>query len=376
MNAKYAHLRTAAVAGIALASVTAARAGDGSIVVYGVVDTFVGHMAANGKSITALDDNGLLVSRIGFRGFESLGGDTRVKFALENGFNPVTGAQKDGNRLFDRQAWVGYESSIGEFRAGRQNTKLFLIGDDVDASQRATFASFINNTGVVARYDNDLAYISPKWAGVDAELHHAFGGQAGSANGGTINQAAIEYRGQAVPLYLAAYDLQAKPFSGQAYTSTVNVETIVANLDYGRGKVYYAWERTNNITGFGSGQALSNVGGYAPGTSPVAAAAASYYDFNQASVDFRPTPGSSLGLIYGVGKDKSGGGNGVRGGGLVGEFDLSRRTRIYAAYGFLKNDHLAAFKLSGGGAPTKNLATADVEGQTVRGFQAGVRFFF
>jgi predicted porin len=130
------------------------------------------------------------------------------------------------------------------------------------------------------------------------------------------------------------------------------------------------------VTGFGTGQALSNVGGYAPGTSPVSAAAAGYYDFNQGSIDFRPTSTSSVGLIYGTGRDKSGGGNDVKGGGIVGELDLSRRTRLYTAYGYLKNSKLAAFKLSGGGAPTKNLATADVEGRTVRGVQVGVRFFF
>lgn len=369
--------RTAiALACLAALSAAPAFADDGVVTVYGVLDAMVDQMHANGKSIVSVDDNGLMVSRFGIRGFEPFDGGARLKFALEGGINPVTGAQKDSNRLFDRQAWIGYAASFGELRVGRQNTKLFYMGDDTDATQRATFASFINNTGIVSRYDNDLSYISPKLSGLGAELHHSFGGQPGSASGGAINQLGLDWRGTDVPVYVGLFDLQAKPFSGLAYNSTVKVESLITNVDYGRGKVYYVWERSNNITGFGTGQALSNVGGNAPGTTPVASAAAPYYNFNQVSADFRPTQTSSIGFVYGTGKDKSGGGNNVKGGGLIGEYDLSKRTRFYGAYGYMSNSKLATFKLSGGGAPTKNFANADVTGQSVRGIQAGVRHFF
>lgn len=348
-----------------------------SAVVYGVLDVFVGHMSANGTTLNALDDNGTLVSRVGFRGLEKLDEESAVKYDLETGINPVTGAQKDANRLFDRQAWVSYKSNTyGELRAGRQNTRLFLMGDDVDASQRSTFASFINNTGILARVDNDISYLSPKIAGFYAEIHHAMGGQAGSTNGGSINQVSLEYRGTAIPIYVFAYDVNAKPFSGETYTESVNIQSYTVNYDYGYGKVYFTRERSNNITGFGAGQALSNVGSYPISSSPVASNPGPYYIFNQGSVDYRPTSNSSIGVIYGTGTDESGKGNDVKGGGLVGMYDVTKRTRYYATYAILRNSNDAVFKFSGAGAPVHNLPNSAVEGQSIRGFQLGIRFIF
>jgi hypothetical protein len=43
----------------------------------------------------------------------------------------TTGLTNSG-RLFDRQAWGGLTTPLGEFRVGRQNTGIFYIGNYID----------------------------------------------------------------------------------------------------------------------------------------------------------------------------------------------------------------------------------------------------
>jgi predicted porin len=119
-----------------------------------------------------LQDGKDLRSRLGVRGVEDLGGGLAAKFQLEMG-SATSGASADASRAFDRQSWAGMaDSSLGEIRIGRQNTAIFYRGDYIDYTSR-TLGSMVNNFGVPSRYDNDLAYISPRWAGLQLEGHFA-----------------------------------------------------------------------------------------------------------------------------------------------------------------------------------------------------------
>jgi predicted porin len=92
-----------------------------SVDLYGIVDVALragtgltsnnapappGHASAVGSGI----DN---TSRWGSKGQESLGAGWKARFVLEGGINADTGASAKGDRLFDRQAWVGLESAYG-----------------------------------------------------------------------------------------------------------------------------------------------------------------------------------------------------------------------------------------------------------------------
>lgn len=106
--------------------------------------------------ITGLNDGAILRSRLGFRGVETLAPGYEAKFTLELGHNADAGTGADSNCVFDRQAWVGINTPVGEFRAGRQNTEIFLIGGAI--TERTTFGSLINTFGVPSRYDNDISW--------------------------------------------------------------------------------------------------------------------------------------------------------------------------------------------------------------------------
>lgn len=165
------------LAAAALLTTAGAQAQTSNVTLYGTLDQYLNYMkSSSGKSLTSLNDGALMRSRLGFRGTEDLGGGLSAKFTLEHGLYADSGKQNDGNRFFDRQAWVGLATPYGEFRAGRQNTAAFNRSAEVDYSGR-TLGSLSNWYGLTARYDNDLAYISPRINGFVFEAHFAPGEQ-------------------------------------------------------------------------------------------------------------------------------------------------------------------------------------------------------
>lgn len=134
-----------------------------NVTVYGVLDEFITRLHADGvPATTRVDASGFLASRIGVRGSEAVGAGLRTNFVLEAGYNPDDGSQADGNRLFNRLAWVGFQGEFGEVRAGRQNTPQFTMNGRFDAFASGTQASGWNNLlGQAPRVDNGVAYFSP-----------------------------------------------------------------------------------------------------------------------------------------------------------------------------------------------------------------------
>lgn len=133
------NIRTIPLA-VALATLAGGAWAQSSVTIYGIVDTYIGHTSAGGRgSVTSLDSGGQAASRYGFRGTEDLGGGRRIVFTLENGFVSDTGAAADTARAFNRQAWLGFADSWGEFRAGRQNTPAFWMCGSMDAAGCATY---------------------------------------------------------------------------------------------------------------------------------------------------------------------------------------------------------------------------------------------
>jgi predicted porin len=95
--------------------------------IYGTVDSGVRYESqanAAGDSRIRAVSGAQSNSRLGFRGVEDLGNGLKAKFQLETGFsiNPGTTSQNgsSGTVLFDRFAWVGLESkTLGEIQLGR-----------------------------------------------------------------------------------------------------------------------------------------------------------------------------------------------------------------------------------------------------------------
>ncbi|WP_332855016.1 porin [Duganella sp. S19_KUP01_CR8] len=173
----------AGLAGIGAAPLPAQAVGADQLTLFGVFDTFATRLHADGLApVVRLDASGLLASRIGLRGREELGGGWRSNFLLEAGLDGDVGAQPDGNRLFNRQAWVSLAGAPGEVRLGRQNTPQFYMNGKFDAFTSATQASGWNNLfGAPPRLDNAIGYLSPSWGGWTVQALAGRGATGGAA---------------------------------------------------------------------------------------------------------------------------------------------------------------------------------------------------
>jgi predicted porin len=361
----------------ALSAAGAAAHAQSSMTIYGDIDQYIGYIHSNnGRSIVGLNDGAILRSRLGFRGVEDLGGGLQAKYNLEQGINADTGSLADSGRVFDRQAWVGLGSnSIGEFRLGRQNTEIFFIGGAIDYTDRTTFGSIINTFGVPSRYDNDISYKSPRIANFQASVHYALK-ETGTEMSGRrgVYQFALDYTNG--PYRFGYAGLASKPAATATIDRQVQYHNLYANYDYGKGKVYLAYVRSNNVTGNANGNnataILSNVSipnNSFPGTDP---SVNRFYNIYQISADYRVTPQLRVGALWGTMIDQSGQDSGAHGGNIGGFYDLSKRTTLYTFANWMKNQPNAGFRFSGSAGPSANLAGADINGKFLTGFQAGI----
>jgi predicted porin len=201
-------LTLAAFAAFGIASAAHAQS---SVTLYGVIDTsltYVSH-AEGSKNLWALGNSSagnLSGSRWGVKGSEDLGGGLKAIFALENGFNPSTGAS-GSSLMFGRQAFVGLASEqYGTLTLGRQYDPLVDLIQGITADNY--FGSVFATAGDVDNYDNSfrvnnaVKYVSPVYRGLQAEVMYSFGGVAGSTGSEQSYSAALAYNNG--PLAVAA----------------------------------------------------------------------------------------------------------------------------------------------------------------------------
>lgn len=376
MKKKWSAMLAIAAMGAMGAQQASAQAAPSSVTLYGVLDVFAGYQTATvgGKStsLSVLGSNAEMTSRWGLRGAEDLGGGYRATFNLESGFDPSSGQQQNSYRLFDRQAWVGIAAPFGELRAGRQNSAMFSYSGNLDAFGAATYGSGYNNfANWLARVDNDIAYYSPKFANTQLELHYSVGEQPGSLAGNAVYQAAVQT--QQGPVYLALAYLNA---ANAAHTNRVQEIMAGGNVDYGRGKVYLAFFRANEVISSTTGNALTNPAGkYDAAVGPVGNVAGNYHNTYSVSADYRILPALTVGAGYATIRDDSPlGNNAWQVSGIV-NYDLSKRTRLYGVISRLKNDNTARFKMAGASITTGTFLTPDA-GQGETGVQVGIRHMF
>lgn len=372
MSIKPTHLALAAAA-LCCAGVAQAQS---SVTVYGSFDEYLNYMhSTSGASVKALEDGAMLRSRLGFRGVEDLGGGYAAKFNLEAGLYGTSGAAADGSRAWDRQAWVGMATPYGEFRAGRQNGSIFFKGDYIDYTSR-TLGSIVNSFGVPSRYDSDLSYQSPRIAGVQVDAHVALAGTPAGLLSQAVYQGSVDYL--TGPFRVGYAGLRGKAPSAATYGASVVYDNLYANYDYGRGKVYLVYIRSNNSAPSGSGatlinngaSVLGNVGGVVAGTNP---AVNTMYHIVQASVDYRVSPQLRVGTLWGHITDTSGAGHDASGGSIGAYYDLSKRTTLLALVDTVRNGTNAGFRLAGSAALNPQFGNAaDVNGRTITGVQTGI----
>jgi len=352
------------------------RIGDASFTLYGDIDIYFNYMhSTSGKNIFALQDGAILRSRLGLRGDMAFGHGLKGSFALEQGLNSTTGAAADTTRLFDRVAWVGLATPIGEFRVGRQNTEVFLRGGYIDYGER-TLGAVINAFGVPSRYDSDVAYISPRVSGLMVAGHYSLQGSiVDHPAEQRVYQLAADY--EHGPFRIGYARVAGKPPMGAAVSAEVTYDNFYANLSYGPGKIYLVYIRSNNNGPTGEllngASPLGNTGALLAGTD---AGADTMYNIYQASADYSVTPAFRVGALWGWIRDDEGTGKNATGG-SVGGFYSIRNVKLFLIADVLANERDAGFRPIGSAGLTKPFtAPSDVNGETITGVHLGLVFRF
>ena len=357
---------------------TLAHAQSSSVTLYGDIDEYLNYMSSSsGKKLKTVSDGAVMRSRIGFKGAEAVSSDLTVKFNLEAGLSSDTGttaeASQSTGRFFDRQAWVGLASpTAGELRLGRQNTAIFTRGGNVDFTGR-TLGSIVNNFGVPARLDNDISWQSPVFNGLQAEFHYAPGESSTSGGSLAVYQYDIDYT--VGPFKTNWAGLRAHPAANATTKKIVGYDNVNLVYDYGDGKLYGAFVRSNNITSGTNGNTAYNLlGGTGTllSTTMSATDAARYYNIWQLSGDYRVTNQLRVGALWGKIIDTSHSGRNAKGGAIGAYYDWTKRTTFYALAETMSNDTNAGFRPFGSAAVSPNFTGSDVNGQKISGAQLGV----
>jgi predicted porin len=259
------------------AGLAQAQVGPPGVTLYGLID--VGITSVSGLkagTVTQVASGIMEGSRWGLKGNEDLGGGYKAIFTLESRFEadtgslsnrPITGSQLsdrfsqapllgltspspelsavyqgavngvdaiiasqfgvnvgvDGNRLFDRQAYVGLITPFGAILAGRQYTPAYETFGTFDtmATQSALSAGQIAQFPAVfeIRNSNALAYRIVK-NGFSGALMYAPGEVAGDSSAGSLMGANVGYKNDTFAVGIG-YNTKNNELGDKSLTSTV-----------------------------------------------------------------------------------------------------------------------------------------------------------
>lgn len=122
-----------------LGAFAGAASAQSSVTIYGKLDQALGK--AIGTKDKAVQDTAAQ-SRIGFRGYEDLGGGLGALFLLEHRFAPDTGIQTASNVFWQGNSYIGLKSNFGTVTIGRQYTSTYInIRTQIDPFSGETLAA-------------------------------------------------------------------------------------------------------------------------------------------------------------------------------------------------------------------------------------------
>jgi predicted porin len=348
---------------LALAALTAfagAASAQSSVTLFGIMDVGLRRVDnGNVGTIKSLSTDGASSSRLGFRGVEDLGGGLRAGFWLEGAFGadtgcgaPSVGPAACAASTWQRRATVSLLGKFGEVRMGRDYTPTFLnvlayepwgyVG--VASMANARLGGGFSPSTTAVRVNNSVSYFLPAAGGLFGQVTVAAG------EGATGNK----YVG--AQLGYAAGPIRASGAFGKTYKTGTMFDDLT-NISFGGSynlgfmTIMAVYEKSDYKPNAATKneQKMATVGVNVPiGAGTLKA---SYAKFGGSSNAFRDT---QFGLGY--------------------QYDLSKRTTLYAHLGRIANEGTTAngarFTASGSG-PTPNRG-----GETSTGLDFGVRHSF
>lgn len=165
--------------------------------VYGRIDTGLSYVHEKigdqaGTDKLSMDSGLSSGNRWGLKGSEDLGNGYQVGFVLESGFSSDTGAIGEEGKLFNREATLRVSGPFGSIYAGRMGR----IGSDAGsvgfyAGSVSPFGSgwgkmpghFAVTANYDSRYNNALAYVSPKVGPVTVYAQYTMGNTTENESG-------------------------------------------------------------------------------------------------------------------------------------------------------------------------------------------------
>lgn len=160
---------------LAVLAASGAAMAQSSVTLYGIVDAYVGQTSttaatANAPKVkqTVVNSAGFNNSRWGLKGTEDLGNGLKANFVLEGGLATDTGAGVGD--LFGRNANVGLSGGFGAVALGRQYTAYDALRGATNNQYDSNFATTgtVWNNGVrdyTNRASNSVSYTSPSFSG-------------------------------------------------------------------------------------------------------------------------------------------------------------------------------------------------------------------
>lgn len=305
---------------MAIMAASGAAMAQSNVSLYGIVDAGFEstNKTASGDRVNGIDSGLQSSSRFGLRGSEDMGGGLKANFVLEQGFNVDNGNNAESNKAFNRQAWLGLSGNFGEVRLGRQYTPVREALEAVDPFALGLAGSITNvwtDGAVVQRFDNSVSYRTPSYSGFNGVASYSFGEQEGSTKassswslGGGYDQG---------PLSLKAVYQNINADTAAAKVGDVKEYLLAGTYDFGVAKAHAAFgERKYDFSAVGAEMKTRNymVGVSAPfGAHSVKA---SYAVNENRTIDNADSKQFALGYQY----------------------DLSKRTNVYASYAYNKQE--------------------------------------
>ena len=156
---------------------TSAAMAQSSVNLYGRVNTSIEHQKLGNSSATGMVTNS---SFIGFRGTEDLGNGLKAGFVLEGNFNSDDGAGSDAGAFnFKRNSEINLSGNFGTVRLGAFDPYSYTVTADwISMHNHDTGTSADYLYSAVATGGNKLAYVTPEIAGFTAQVQYLFGEKA------------------------------------------------------------------------------------------------------------------------------------------------------------------------------------------------------